>query len=201
MGDSLITAVPALTILAALVATERGVGRCLFAASVVVTVTALIALVTGDIERATALASLLTLAVIGASMVKFHHSARVLIAADLPLAFAGTVPFFFAQYRRMTIGLCAGGAALLGIAIGICLRGGGIPLDPINRFVFLAISGVLCAAAVRANGGVRAFRASVVQPGGYVSTFAASLIDIQARWPSRRLNLVALADAPWPLQP
>jgi Sulfatase len=190
-----------MAIAAALLATERGGSRVIFSASAIATLAAAISLATGDIERATTIAAIITVALTGASMVKFHHSARTLIAADIPLAFAGTVPFFFAQYRRMMLALSAGIVALSATAIGVIASTGGDRLAVIDRASLLVICLTSGALALHFNGGATALQKFIVQPHSYISTFAASVLDIGAWWPTNKLTLVAPSKIAAPLFP
>jgi hypothetical protein len=73
----------------------------------------------------------LAAAITGASTVKYNHSALKLIVTDLPLMFAGTVPFFISQYPRAALAVLAGSTALVLAAIAILIYGSGssVPLD------------------------------------------------------------------------
>ena len=75
----------------------------------------------GDIARAILLASMLAAAVYGASLVKYKHSGLKLIVTDLPLMFAGTVPFFVVQYPLAVMTVAAGTVALAGAVIATLL--------------------------------------------------------------------------------
>ena len=195
----LLSIVSTAAIIAALLMTEHSVWRFGFAVAACATVAAVIASVIGDFERAAALAALLTCAVIGGSRVKFHHSARTLLVADFALAFAGTVPFFFAQYRRMMLSLFAAGALISIATVAVLLAGrGDVVARDIRALVLLVCVGAGWL-AYRVNGGRAAFRDAVTQPNGYVSTFAASAIDVRAWWPSNRLEIIDLANDPLPL--
>jgi hypothetical protein len=50
-------------------------------------------------------------AISGASLVKYNHSGLNLIITDLPLALAGTVPFFI-QYPRAVVAYGTSGGAI-----------------------------------------------------------------------------------------
>ncbi len=201
MGWAWTVIVPALSLAGLLVATERGLLRVSFAASAVITLVAVVLMMTGDLERALLFSLLLVLAIIGASKVKFHHSARALIVADFPLAFAGTVPFFFSQYRRMMVGLCTAAVGLCIAAVAVFVSSGGSVVLATDRVMVLVGGMLLCAVLYALNGRAASFRRSVVQPFGYVSTFAASLVDIRAWWPSRRLALIDPSAVALPLLP
>jgi len=59
---------------------------------------AVLLFVVDDFGRAILLSSIVAAAISGASWVKYNYSGLKLIVTDLPLAFAGTVPFLVAQY-------------------------------------------------------------------------------------------------------
>src|ERR1700720_114484 len=61
-------------------------------------IAAVLLFVVADLERAILLSSILAAAIFGASSVKYRHSGLKLTVTDLPLVFAGTVPFLIAQY-------------------------------------------------------------------------------------------------------
>src|SRR5262249_12444609 len=74
--------------------TERSVEQLAFAIAALFFNVALLLIFVADFERAILLSGMLALAIAGASIIKFNHSALKLTVCDLPLAFAGTVPFF-----------------------------------------------------------------------------------------------------------
>jgi hypothetical protein len=82
---------------------ERSAEHLLFALAALFLSVALLLLFVGDLERAILLSGVLVVAIAGASIVKFDHSALKLTVSDLPLVFAGTVPFFVLQYPRMML--------------------------------------------------------------------------------------------------
>src|SRR5690606_28292115 len=100
---------------AILLVTERQATKPAFALEAFAFLTACFLLVVGDLERATLLALILALTLVGASAVKHHHSGMKLAVADLALTFAGTIPFMLRQYRR-TAALTIAGAILLFLA-------------------------------------------------------------------------------------
>ena len=108
----------ALTLVAALgvlALTERSAEQLPFAIAALFLNAALLLMLVGDVERAILLSGILALAIAGMSIVKFDHSALKLTVSDLPLAFAGTVPFLVSQYPRMMLGVLLG-SILLGAA-------------------------------------------------------------------------------------
>ena len=97
---------------------ERDARRRVFALTALLALTCLPLFFTGDLERAGVLAVLIAAAIAGVSRVKFYHSARKLVAADVALLFAGTVRFFFVQYRRMMLGVSAGAVTAVTLSFG-----------------------------------------------------------------------------------
>ena len=85
------------TALAVLWFAERSVEHLRLAVAALCFSTAVLLFVVTDLERAILLSSILAVGIFGASRVKYNHSGIKLIATDLPLAFAGTVPFLLAS--------------------------------------------------------------------------------------------------------
>src|ERR1700723_3512008 len=77
---------------------ERSVEHLKLAIAALCLMAAMLLFVVADLERAILLSSILIAAIFGASNVKYRHSGLKLTVTDLPLAFAGTVPFFIVQY-------------------------------------------------------------------------------------------------------
>jgi hypothetical protein len=160
-----------------------------------------LALVVRDFERSVLLSCLVTLAVAGASAVKYDHSGLKLTVTDLPLLLAGTVPFFIVQYPRAVGSVAAGAVTLVVAVIATLLYAAGppVPLD-LRMFVFvLALAS--CALIYRSIGGAATFRATVDAPRCFFSTFMASLLDTLS-W--RQINGFTLSDisrTPLPLLP
>ena len=86
---------------------------------------ALLLFVVDDVRRAILLSSVLAAAVLGASIVKYNHSGLKLIVTDLPLAFAGTVPFFVVQYPLAVMAVVTGSIVLAGAVVVTSLRWAG----------------------------------------------------------------------------
>src|SRR5260221_1784118 len=103
--------------IAVICAAERSVERLKFALTALCSMAAVLLFVVTDFERAILLSSILAAAIFGASNVKYNHSGLKLTVTDLPLAFAGTVPFFIVQYPLATIAVLAGGIALIPAAV------------------------------------------------------------------------------------
>lgn len=175
---------------ALLSATETSVRGFLFGLAAWCALASALLLLTGDLARAMALAAVCGIAIVGISKVKFHHSARKLIAADFPLLFAGTVPFFFQQYRPMMLGVCAGLAASCAAAVAVVCLGAGDAVSMPVRIALSAVAYAVLLLAYRLCGGAQYFRAGVTEPGGYISTFAGAALDVAAWWPAADLRVV-----------
>src|SRR6201994_2810439 len=106
----MLLALTLVAVIGAVALTERSVEHLPFAIAALFLNAALVLIFVTDVERAILLSGIVALAIAGASMVKFDHSALKLTVSDLPLAFAGTVPFLVLQYPRMMLGVLAGGA-------------------------------------------------------------------------------------------
>jgi hypothetical protein len=144
-----------------------------------------------DFERAILLSSILAAAVFGASNVKYNHSGLKLIVTDLPLVFAGTVPFLIVQYPLAAIAVLVGGIALLLAAIAALLYVSGPPVSSELQVLLLGIAFFNLAAAYRASGGPVSFQPIAALRRCFFSTFIASLLD-PLSW--RQLGGLALSD-------
>src|SRR5215831_5475408 len=78
-------------VIGAVALAERSAEYFLFAIAALFFNAALLLIFVADFERAILLSGILAVAITGASIVKFNHSALKLTVCDLPLAFAGTV--------------------------------------------------------------------------------------------------------------
>ncbi len=201
MTGWLLVAVAVVAVMILVWRTERDARRMVFALAATATLAAFVSLLSGDLERALLWAALIAFGIAGLSRVKFHHSARALIVADAPLLFAGTVPFFFTQYRRMMASVMAGAALLAVAAAAVTFWCAGSVLSLSQSASLIAGGIALSALAYRWNGGLAAFRAAVTEPGSYLSTFAASVADVRSWWRTAPLNPVAMARAPLALIP
>ncbi len=92
-------------------------------------IAAVLLFVVADVERAILLSTILVVAIFGASKVKYDHSGLKLIVTDLPLVFAGTVPFFIVQYPLAVSAVIAGGIALILAAVATLLYAAGPPVS------------------------------------------------------------------------
>jgi hypothetical protein len=160
---------------------------------------ALLLLVVADFERAILLSTLAVAAVFGASSVKYRHSGLKLIVTDLPLMFAGTVPFFFVQYPLAVAAVLVGGVMLVLTAVAaiFCLAGPAVSL--LLRFVLFGVALAGLTLAYRLSGGARAFQRIAAQPRGYFSAFVASLLDPLSWRQFGGLAISDIAEDPLPL--
>jgi hypothetical protein len=157
------------------------------------------ALVVGDYDRAVLLTCLVTVAVAGASAVKYEHSGLKLTVTDLPLLAAGTVPFFFVQYPRAVASVIAGAVALGAIAAVILLYAAGASASPYLRVFAFALAVASCVLIYRSIGGAAAFRRTIDEPRGFFSTFMASLLDVLSWQQINGFTLSDISRTPLPL--
>ena len=154
---------------------ERSVEHLKLAVAALCFCAAVLLFVVSDFERAILLSSILAATIFGASWVKYRHSGLKLIVTDLPLAFAGTVPFFVVQYPLAVAAVLAGGIALMLAAVAVLLYAGGPPVSLEFRVLLFGIACIGLGAAYRASGGAASFQRIVAQPRCFYSTFMASL--------------------------
>ncbi|MGY8661635.1 sulfatase-like hydrolase/transferase [Bradyrhizobium sp. UFLA05-109] len=178
------------TTICAVALTERSVEHLLFAIAALFLNAALLLIFVADFERAILLSGMLAFAIAGVSIVKFKHSALKLIVSDVPLAFAGTVPFFVLQYPRMMLGVLVAGILLAFASIAVLVYAAGSPISVVFRIPLfcLALIGFAKASAIK---GATSLRLTLTQGRCFYSTFMASLID-PASW--RQFNGLALSD-------
>jgi hypothetical protein len=178
------------TVIAVVALTERSVEHLPFAVAALLFDAALLLLFVGDLERSILLSGVLAIAIAGISSVKFHHSALKLTVSDLPLAFAGTVPFFVLQYPRMMLGVLAGAVVFIAASSAILLYAAGSPLPIAFRILLLCLALIVFAKASLSQG-VRSLRLTLTQGRSFYATFMASLVD-PACW--RQFGALALSD-------
>src|SRR5258708_7056847 len=135
----------------------RSVEHLVLAIAALCFATAALLCVVADFERAILLATILAAAIFGASNVKHRHSGLKLTVTDLPLAFAGTVPFFIVQYPLAVMAVVAGSIALILAAIATLFCVAGPPVSLGLRVVLLSIALASLAVAYRISGGARSF--------------------------------------------
>jgi hypothetical protein len=157
--------------------------------------------VVADFERAILLSSILVVTIFGASNVKYNHSGLKLIVTDLPLAFAGTIPFLIVQYPLALIAVLVGGIALVLAAVAVLLYVPGQPVSLELQVFLFSIALINLIAAYRASGGAATFQRIAAQRRCYFSTFIASLLDPLSWRQFGGLTLSDMAKDPLPLMP
>lgn len=178
---------------------ERSAEHLLFAITAFVFNVALLLIFVADFERAVLLSCVLAIAIAGLSIVKFDHSALKLTVSDLPLAFAGTVPFFVSQYPRMMLGVLTGSLVLVFAVALVLLYAAGSPVSIELRILLFGLA-LICSAAVFAAKGAASWRLNLSQPRCFYSAFMASLIDPASWQQFGRLTLSDIAMEPLPLK-
>lgn len=168
---------------------ERSVEHLLFAIVTLFFNVALLLIIVADFERAILLSGMLAAAIARASTVKFDHSALKLTVSDLPLAFAGTVPFFVLQYPRVVLGVLVGAVLLVFASLAVLLYAAGPPISLELRILLLSLALIGFAAASEMERGASSLQ--LTQRRCFYSTFMASLID-PALW--RQFGGLALSD-------
>ena len=170
---------------------ERSVEHLRLAIAALCFSAAVLLLAVADFERAILLSSILAAAVFGASSVKYNHSGLKLTVTDLPLVFAGTVPFLIAQYPIAAMSVLVGGIALIAAAIAALLYVPGVPVSPELQVFLLGVASINLVAAYRAGGGAVSFQGMEALRRCFFSTFIASVLD-PLSW--RRFSGLALSD-------
>ena len=160
---------------------------------------AVLLFVVADFERAILLSSILATAIFGASSIKYNHSGLKLIVTDLPLAFAGTAPFFIVQYPLAVITALAEGIALILAAATTLLCARGPPVSLELQFLLFSVGCIGLAAAYRASGGAVSFQRIAALRRCFLSTFIASLLDPLSWRQFGDLTLSDIAQHPLPL--
>jgi hypothetical protein len=182
-----------------IVLAERSVEHLPFAIAVLSFNVAVLLFIVADFERAILLACVLAAAITAASTVKYNHSALKLIVTDLPLVFAGTVPFFVVQYPRAVLAVLAGSAALTLAAVAALIYGAGSPISLEVRVFLFSLTLACVAATYRISGGAGSFQRITAQRRCLYSTFMASLIDPHSWRQFGGLALSDIASDPLPL--
>jgi len=184
----------------AVVLTERSVEHLPFATAALFLNAALLLIFVADIERAILLSSLLAIAIAGASIVKFKHSALKLSVADVPLMFAGTLPFFASQYPRVISAVLAGSVIFISASAAVLFYAAGSPLSIAFRILLVSLALIGIVAASAAKDSAASLRGSLTAPRCFYSTFMASLIDPASWRQFRGLTLSDIANEPLPLK-
>jgi hypothetical protein len=170
---------------------ERSVEHLRLAIAALCFCAAVLLFAVADFERAILLSSMLAAAIFAASSVKYNHSGLKLIVTDLPLVFAGTVPFLVAQYPLAAMAVLAGGIALILAAVAALLYAPGPPVSTELQVLLLGIACINLMAAYRASGGAVSLQRIAALRRCFFSTFIASLLD-PLSW--RRFGGLALSD-------
>jgi hypothetical protein len=179
--------------------TERSVERLPFAIAALFFNAALLLVFVADFERAILLSGLLAVAIAGISIVKFDHSALKLTVSDVPLALAGTVPFFVSQYPRMMLGVLIGAVLFVSASTVVLLYAAGPPVSMTLRVLLFCLAFAVFVKASTAKGAA-SLRRTLTQPRCFYSTFMASLIDPACWQQFGSLALSDIANEPLPLK-
>jgi hypothetical protein len=180
---------------------ERSVEHLGLAIAALCLIATVLLFVVADLERAILLSSILAAAIFGASNVKYRHSGLKLIVTDLPLAFAGTVPFFFVQYPLAVTAFFSGAIALMLAAVAAWLYAAGSPVSGEFRVILFSVAAIGLFAAYRTSGGPAAFQRIAAQQRCFFSSFIASLLDPLSWRQFGGLVLSDIAEDPLPLMP
>jgi hypothetical protein len=144
-----------------------------------------------DFERAILLSSVLAAAVFSASNIKYNHSGLKLTVTDLPLVFAGTVPFLVVQYPLAAMTALVGIIALILAATAALIYVPGPPVSSELQVILFGIASIGSLAAYRTSGGFVSFQRISALRRCLFSTFIASLLD-PLSW--RQFGGLALSD-------
>ena len=187
--------------IAVICAAERGVEHLRFSIAALCSIAAMLLFAVTDLERAILLSSILVVAILGASSVKYRHSGLKLTVTDLPLAFAGTMPFFIVQYPLAVTAFLAGTSVLIVAAAAALLYVAGPPVSREHQLILFIAAAIGLFAAHRTGGGAAAFQRIAAQRRCFFSTFMASLLDPLSWRQLGGLALSDIADDPLPLMP
>ena len=179
--------------------TERSVEHLPFAIAALFVNVVLLLIFVGDLERAILLSGMLALAIAGASITKFNHSALKLTVSDLPLAFAGTVPFLVSQYPRVTLRVLVAGIVFVLASTAIVLYAAGSPIALKLRILLLGIA-LIGFAVARVERDPVSLRLALAEQRCFYSTFMASLVDPISWQQFGRLALSDIANESLPLK-
>lgn len=178
---------------------ERSLEHFGLAAAAFAICTTVLLMITADAERALVLASLLVTAIVTGSRVKYNHSGLKLIVTDLPLLFAGTTPFFFAQYPLAVGGVMAGAAALVVAAVAAVFFIDGEPLSLALRVGLFGAALIDVAIAWTLGGGAAPLQRIAAERRCFFSAFVASLLDPRSWEKFGELDVSDIAHEPLPL--
>ncbi len=189
------------TAVAVICLAERSAEHLKLAVAALCWIAAVLLFAVADLERAILLSSILVAAIFAASNVKYRHSGLKLTVTDLPLAFAGTVPFFIVQYPLAVTAFFAGAIVAVLAAVAAWLYVAGPPVSVELQVVLFAFASIGLFAADRAGGGPDSFRRIAAQRRCFFSTFIASLLDPLSWRQFGGLVLSDIAEDPLPLMP
>jgi len=178
---------------------ERSAEHLPFAIATLFLSAAAISFLVGDFDRAILLASALAAAVTAASTVKHDYSALKLTVTDVPLMFAGTVPFFISQYPRAVLAVLTGTAVFILAVSATLIHGTGSSISLDVRVLLFSVTLVCAVMAFRLSGGGISFQRIMAQRRCFYSTFMASLIDPHSWRQAGGLTLSDIANDPLPL--
>src|SRR5450631_2445132 len=130
---------------------ERSVEHLKLAIAALCFMAAVLLFVVADLERAILLSAILAAAISAASSVKYNHSGLKLTVTDLPLAFAGTVPFFIAQYPLAVAVVVTGSILFILAAVAVLLTMAGPPVSLELQIVLFGVTLTGLLAAFRAG--------------------------------------------------
>jgi hypothetical protein len=180
---------------------ERSVEHLKLAVAALCFAAAVLLFAVADFERAILLSSILAAAIFATSRAKYNYSGLKLIVTDLPLAFAGTVPFFIVQYPLAVIAALAGGIALMLAAVAALLYASGPAVALEFQVLLFAMACIGLATAYKASGGAVAFQRTAAMRQCFFSTFIASVLDPLSWRQFGGLALSDIAKHPLPLMP
>lgn len=185
--------------IAAIALTERSVEHLSLAVAALLFNAAVLLVFLADAERAILLSGMLAVAIAGISIVKFNHSALKLTVSDLPLALAGTVPFFVLQYPRMMLGVLAGSVIFAFASSAVLLYAAGYSIPIAFRILFFLLALIGFAKASKSKSATF-LRLNLTQGRFFYSTFTASLGDSACWRQFGGLALSDIANEPLPLR-
>jgi len=180
---------------------ERSVEHLKLAVAAFCFIAAVLLFIVADFERAILLSAILVAAISGASSVKYNHSGLKLTVTDLPLAFAGTVPFFIVQYPLAVAAVIAGSIVLVLAAVAAVLTMTGPPVSMELRIGLFSVALVGLVVAYRTGGGAGSFQRIAAHRRCFFSAFIASLLDPHSWRAFGGLILSDIAEDPLPLMP
>ncbi len=180
---------------------ERSVEHLTLAIAALCAIAAALLFVVADLERAILLSSILVAAIFGASNVKYNHSGLKLTVTDLPLVFAGTVPFFIVQYPLAVTACLAGAVVVVMAAAAAWFYMAGPPVSLGLQVILFGVAAIGLFAAYRTGGGAVPFQRIAAQRRCFFSTFIASLLDPLSWRQFGGFVLSDIAEDPLPLMP